>query len=136
MRKHNQIHALGAPQYKAHFRFEDFKCALWSEKCGSCPDLFAGNHLLTAHAKTCARMLRHRAVYGDECEVVWVLRTTWCSRRAAHPKEEYREFELINQRRANCKIHRSISSLKRKCGFMLKSDTKSCPSATDPFFPG
>ena len=32
------------------------------------------------------------------------------------------------------KIHRSISSLKGKCGFMLKSDIKSCPSATDPFF--
>jgi len=27
---------------------------------GSCPDLFAGNHLLTAHAKTCKQMLRHR----------------------------------------------------------------------------
>ena len=33
-------------------------------------------------------------------------------------------------------IHRSISSLKRKCGFMLKSDIKSSPSAADPFFPG
>jgi len=32
------------------------------------------------------------------------------------------------------KIHRSVCSLKRKCGFMLKSDIKSCPSATDPFF--
>jgi len=36
MRKHNQIHTLGAPNYKAHFRFlrkvKDFKCALWSEK--------------------------------------------------------------------------------------------------------
>jgi len=105
-----------------------------SEKCGNCPDLFAGNYLLIAHTKTCEQMLRHRAVYGDNCGVVWVLRTTWCSRRAAHPKEEYREFALINQRRANCIIHRSISSLKRKCGFMLKSDIKSCPSATDPFF--
>jgi len=31
MRKHNQIHKLGAPHYKAHFRFlkklKDFKCA-------------------------------------------------------------------------------------------------------------
>ena len=36
MRKHNQIHILGAPHYKAHFRFlsklKDFKCTLWSEK--------------------------------------------------------------------------------------------------------
>jgi len=40
-------------------KLKDFKCALWSEKYGSCPDLFAGNHLLTAHAKTCERMLRH-----------------------------------------------------------------------------
>jgi len=51
MRKHNQVHTLGAPHYKAHFRFlrklKDFKCALWSEKYGSCPDLFAGNHLFT-----------------------------------------------------------------------------------------
>jgi len=74
MREHNQVHTLGAPHYKAHFRFlrklKDFKCALWSEKCGSCPELFAGNHLLTAHAKTCERMLRHRAVYGDNCGVV------------------------------------------------------------------
>jgi len=63
MRKHNQVHTLGASHYKAHFSFlrklKDFKCALWSEKYGSCPDLFAGNHLLTAHAKTCERMLRH-----------------------------------------------------------------------------
>jgi len=39
MRKHNQIHTLGAPHYKAHFRFlrklKDFKCALWSEKYGT-----------------------------------------------------------------------------------------------------
>jgi len=28
------------------------------------------------------------------------------------------------------KIHRSISSLKRKCSFMLKSEIKSCPRAT------
>jgi len=38
MRKHNQIYALGAPHYEAHFRFlrkfKDFKCALWSEKYG------------------------------------------------------------------------------------------------------
>jgi len=56
MRKH-QFHTLGALHYKAHFRFlrklKNFKCALWSEKYGSCHDLFAGNHLLTAHAKTC-----------------------------------------------------------------------------------
>jgi len=74
MRKHNQIHTLGAPHYEAHFRFlrklKGCKCALWSEKWGSCPDLFAGNHLLTVHAKTCERMLRHRAVYGDNCGVV------------------------------------------------------------------
>jgi len=39
MRKHNQIHALGALHYEAHFRFmsklKDFKCALWSEKYGT-----------------------------------------------------------------------------------------------------
>jgi len=65
----------------------------------SYPDLFAGNHVLTAHAKTCVRMLRRRAVDGDNCGVVSILRTTWCSQKAAHPKEEYREFALINQRR-------------------------------------
>jgi len=74
MRKHNQIHALGAPHFKAHFRFlrklKDCKCALWSEKCGSCPDLLAGNHVLTAHAKICELMLRHRAVCWDNCGVV------------------------------------------------------------------
>jgi len=74
MRKHNQIHTLGAPHCKAHFRFlrklKDFKCVLWSKKYGSCPDLFA----VTAHAKSCERMLRHRAVYGDNCGVVRVLR--------------------------------------------------------------
>jgi len=74
MRKHNQVYTLGALHYKAHFRFlrklQDFKCTLWSEKYGSCPDLFTGNHLLTAHAKTYKRMLRHRAVYGDNCGVV------------------------------------------------------------------
>jgi len=32
------------------------------------------------------------------------------------------------------KICPSISSPKRKCGFMLKSDIISCPSMTDPFF--
>jgi len=35
MRKHNQIHTLGALHYKAHLRnLKDFKCALWSEKYG------------------------------------------------------------------------------------------------------
>ena len=38
MRKHNQIHTLGALHYKVHFRFlsklKDFKWALWSEKYG------------------------------------------------------------------------------------------------------
>ena len=36
MRKHNQIHTLGAPHFKAHFRFlrkvKDFTCAVWSKK--------------------------------------------------------------------------------------------------------
>jgi len=72
--KHNQIHTLGAPHYNAHFQFlrilKDFVCALLSEKCGSYLDLFAGNHLLTAHAKICERMLRHRAVYGGNCGMV------------------------------------------------------------------
>jgi len=40
MRKHNQIHALGEPYYKAHIRFltklKDFKCTLWAEKYGTC----------------------------------------------------------------------------------------------------
>ena len=35
MRKHNQVHTLGASHYKVHFRFlkkeKDFECALWSE---------------------------------------------------------------------------------------------------------
>jgi len=39
MRKHNQIHTLGALHYMAHFRFlrklNDFKCTLWSEKYGN-----------------------------------------------------------------------------------------------------
>jgi len=77
----------------------------------SFPDLFAGSHLLTARAKTCERMLRHRAVYGDNCGVVWTLRTTWCSRRAAHPKEEYREFALINQRRSSNLGFRTLTKL-------------------------
>jgi len=51
----------------------------------SFPDLFAGIHLLTAHSKTCERMLRHRAVYGDNCRVVCILHTTWSSQRAGHP---------------------------------------------------
>ena len=57
MRKLNQVHTLGAPHYKAHFRFlrnlKGFKCALSSEKYGNCPNFFGGNHLLTALAKTC-----------------------------------------------------------------------------------
>ena len=36
MRKHNQIHTLSAPHYKAYFQFlrklKEFKCVLWSEK--------------------------------------------------------------------------------------------------------
>jgi len=74
MRNYNQIYTSDTSHYKAHFRFlrklKDFKCASWSEKYGSCPDLFAGNHLLTAHAKTCEQMLHHRAVNGDNCGVV------------------------------------------------------------------
>jgi len=39
MRKHNQIHTLGASHYKAHFRclrkLKDFKWTLWSEKYGN-----------------------------------------------------------------------------------------------------
>jgi len=41
MTKYNQTHTLGAPHYKAHFRFlrklKDFKCALRSEKYGNQP---------------------------------------------------------------------------------------------------
>jgi len=48
-------------------------------------NLFAGDHLLTALAKTCEWMLHHRVVYGDNCGVVWVLPTTCCSQKAAHP---------------------------------------------------
>jgi len=55
-------------------KYKDFNCTLWSEKYSSCLDLFAGNHLLTTHTKTCERMSRRRAVYGDNCGVVWVLR--------------------------------------------------------------
>jgi len=131
MRKHNQIHTLGAPHYKEHFDFWE-SWRILSVPHGPknlvvSPDVFAGNHLLTTHAKTYERMLQHRALYGDNCGVVWVLRTTWCSRMAAYPKEDYREFALINQRRSsnlgiqNCKMHWSIASLQRICGFMLKS---------------
>ena len=67
----------------------------------SCPDLFAGIHLLTAHANTCERMLCHRVDYGDNYGVVCILRTTWSSQKAAHPKEEYREFALMNQRQSS-----------------------------------
>jgi len=45
--------------------------------------------------KTWERMLHHRPVYWDDCGVVWILRTTWCSRRAACHKEQHREFALI-----------------------------------------
>jgi len=34
-------------------------------------------------AKTCERMLRHRPFCRDDCAVVCILRTTWCSRRSA-----------------------------------------------------
>jgi len=38
MRKHNQIHTLGAPHYKALFtslsKLKHFKCALWSKTYG------------------------------------------------------------------------------------------------------
>jgi len=56
-------------------------------------------------------MLRHRAVYGDNYGVVCVLPTTCCSRRAAHPKEEYREFALINQRRSSNLGFRTLAKL-------------------------
>jgi len=119
-------------------------------------------------------MLRHRKVYSHDCGVVWILRTTWCSRRAAHRKEQYREFDLINHRWATSVFSVSEHSvqkasvmalmskycwytvyqknfanillrniakficrflhLKIKCGFMPKSDMKSCPSTTDSFF--
>jgi len=49
MRNHNQIHTLGAPHGKAHF---------------------GPKNTVTAHAKTCERMLRHRAVYGGNCGMV------------------------------------------------------------------
>ena len=42
----------------------------------------------------------------------------------------------VSEHWQNHKIHWSISCLKRKCRFMLKSDIKSCPSAADPFFLG
>ena len=107
--------------------------------------------------KTCERMLCHRPVSWEDWRVVWILRTTSRSRRAARCKKQYREFLLNNHRRSSnvgltlraensvaefmrkyCryaaywrniddivlwqhrKIHQSISSLKRKCSFMLK----------------
>jgi len=54
--------------------------------------LFTGSHLLTH--KTWGRMSRHRPVYWDDCGVVWILCTTWCSRRAACRKKQYKEYAL------------------------------------------
>ena len=53
---------------------------------------------------------------------------------------KYCQYTIYWQNSANIilwqhnKIHRLISSLKRKCSFILKNDIKSCPSMTDPFF--
>jgi len=35
------------------------------KKCGNCPDLFTGNHLLTAHAKTCEQLSRQSSLWGQ-----------------------------------------------------------------------
>jgi len=51
--------------------------------------------------KTLERVLCHRLVYWDDCKVIWILRTTWCSRRAAHRNEQQREFVLINHRQSS-----------------------------------
>ena len=73
MRKHNQVHTLGAPHYKAHFRLlrklKDFKCALGPKN--TVVALICSQAIICLpREKTCNRMLRHRAVYGDNCEVV------------------------------------------------------------------
>jgi len=51
--------------------------------------------------KTWERMLRHRPVSWEDWRVVWILRTTSRSRRAACRKKQCREFALNNHRRSS-----------------------------------
>jgi len=46
----------------------------------------------------------------EDCRTVWILRTTWCSQRAAYCKEQYREFALINQRQSSNLGFRTLSA--------------------------
>jgi len=52
--------------------------------------------------KTWEWMLHHRPVYWDNCRVVLILRTIWCSWRAD------REFALINQRQSSNLCFRTL----------------------------
>jgi len=105
MRKHNQIHTLGTLHYEAHFRFlrklKDFKSPHGLKNMVVALICSQAIICLPRTQKPVSKCYVILAVYGDNRGVVWVLRTTWCSWRAAHPKEEYIEFALINQRRSS-----------------------------------
>jgi len=73
MRKHNQIHTLGALHYKAHFRFlsklKDFKCALWSKTFGKCVSAinrmpFNYFHVMHRRGHLCIRVFLIIAMYA------------------------------------------------------------------------
>jgi len=66
MRKQHQIHTLGAPHCKAHFRFlsklkdKDFKCALWSKKYGTSVMLYQYWHIFSV--KNCNRNVINQGI--------------------------------------------------------------------------
>jgi len=53
-------------------------------------------------------MLHQRAIYWEYCTTIYILRTTWCSRRSMHCKEQDTEFALTNQSRIRSLISQTF----------------------------
>ena len=68
-------------------------------------------------AKTWKRMICHRQVYWDDCEVVWIFCTTLCSRRAARHEAQYREFALLDHSRSSSLGLRTLRAENQHSGF-------------------
>jgi len=81
--------------------FSAIKKLIWNSAQTWVTEIFKNDGLACRHPSAYCTKLGsecYRPVYWEIWGVVWILRTTWCSQKAAWHKEQYKEFALINHR--------------------------------------
>jgi len=72
-------------------------------------------------------MLRHRAVYRDDCVAVRLLRAAWCSRRARAVKNRTEDLRYSTRDElSTCVSERSVQNNSIQCNSVATSMTKHC----------